>query len=208
MMNSLASWCFAQNEWPLLICNSVQKLGPDHHLLVVPGVSKYSLLLLRVVCTPIARPPSACHFGWVARASRLLIADHALLPCGQLTCAPRYIPPAVRLLTKYCTLVWASGSVGDCVPLILASYQRPPHSPPVQGWFGTVPPNRPFSPFGLVAPRILLSDGPDWALVVKQFGKRFGWAPWVTTAPHPWPWSRANSAPPPVLALCPPTNSL
>ena len=112
------------------------------------------------------------------------------------TCALRSIPPAVRELTIRCTLVRASRSVGDCVPLILASYQRPPCSPPVRVWFGAISPKRPFSPFEPVAPRTLLLDGPDWALVVKQFGKRFGWAPWVTTAPHPRPWSRADSAPP------------
>ena len=124
------------------------------------------------------------------------------------TCALRSIPLADRKLTIHSTLVRASGSVGDCVPLILASYQRPPCSPPVREWFGAISPKRPFSPFKPVAPRTLLLDGPDWALVIKQFGKRFGWAPWVTTAPHPRPWSRADSAPPPVLALCPQTDLL
>ena len=70
------------------------ELGPDHHLLVVPGVSKSFLLLLRVVCTPVARPLSACRFGWVARATRIPLADHAPLPCGHLParCAPFPLP--------------------------------------------------------------------------------------------------------------------
>src|SRR5258706_16340043 len=49
--------------------------------------------------------------------------------------------PAFRLLMFRCTLVWASRSAGDRVPLVLASYQRPACSPPALEWFGSIPPN-------------------------------------------------------------------
>src|SRR5258706_2702859 len=93
------------------------EVGPDHYFHVVPAVSKSSLLLQRWLLTLSWGLPSACRSVSRCPHVAILLTDHAPYPCGLLTCASRSIPPVVHSLTMHCTLVWASRSAGDHVPI-------------------------------------------------------------------------------------------
>src|SRR5258706_10745508 len=108
-------------------------------------------------------------------------------------------PPVVQIRGSFCTLVWASRSAGDRVPLILASYQRPACSPPALEQFGSIPPKCRRRQFGHVTPEVAFGQ-PRLGTVVKQRRQRAGWAPGKPQCPTPRSWSRANGALPPCFS--------